>query len=59
MLSATECIAKADELSKLADHPLSAPVRSELLSMARSWLEVARVAEQQDALGDLRTHRVQ
>lgn len=49
MLSAAECLAKAAELSLLAESAQDTTVRCALLVMAETWLDVARTAERQDA----------
>ncbi len=48
MLSTTECLAKAAELS-LAAEDTPAWMRAELLALAVQWLDLSRVAETQDA----------
>lgn len=59
MFSAAECLAKAAELSQRADDPACAALRPLMLEMARSWLDVSRMAEWQDLLGAFEIHPIQ
>jgi hypothetical protein len=60
MLSAAQCIAKAEELSDQADCPENELVRRlKLLVMAHAWLDVSAQAEWQNARPLSPTYRIQ
>jgi hypothetical protein len=48
MRDAHECLAKAAELSRLADLTNDAAIRALLLEMALEWTDLSRLAEWQD-----------
>lgn len=48
MRSTLECLAKAAELSRLADNARSPEIRVNLLAMAQAWVDLSYQAEWQD-----------
>jgi hypothetical protein len=58
MRSARECIAKAGELSKLAEIASDPDVRVHLLIMAELWLELSARSQSKDRIAAGRMYRV-
>lgn len=48
MRSTLECLAKAAELSRLADIARNPEIKAHLLAMAQAWVDLSHQAEWQD-----------
>ena len=59
MRTVEECFAKSEELSRFAAATSDPTAKAAALSMARTWREVGRMAEWQDAHPNSETYRIQ